>query len=751
MANNNSNNGNMFDIYGMQQIADMIKDAFQQNYTLAQNDFAKDAFKQIIQLVKNPNELTKKDIELVFSKYLTPLLKGTYGGGNDFTNFMNVFKTTVMEMQRRENMTAVLLSNLLSGGVSLGYKTSESAVQNGEGNKPFKIDNPKDTLTAKTFEKIFGQSKLVTGVNAIQQAVFDFFNWNKGSHKKRVREFIDDLMDGLSKSKFVGGALTDLIRLATFFAANWLKQFGPIGKALAVGLVALGPIIGTKIADILVKSLVGTIGNVFKAGLLGLGTLLKSAFLSFTKRNLLTATLRGAPTVASKAISSGNLALGSALAAVGVRTLAADSFKKGDKTSGGLLALGSAGFGVAGAASLLAPLLPVLAPVAPIAIAVATIATGIGLIVKFFPQIMDFFKKIGEWLGIIAKKDEDGNYQTGARTLGDTITGYGGQGATTKLVKNPTKQADIDAWNAANTGSLNVSETGLILNAGQLTQENLSKRVSEYVGNSTRSKEYSQLAQNYDFIRADDKHVSAGSFETDAVTEIDGIKYIIAPKGTYSRLLEMDEKAKAKGIDSITQLTGGIKTAGRYQGFQPSYHEGKEHSNLVDAAVDFVSRDSLGRNITDELNKKGVYREVWGKDAYVHGEGNGITGQHAHMGSYASAEGREIWNLYKQSAKENKTDKKDWAEATQKSLKIANDDWNKAISKAQSKDSEGGQTITDKEAAEIEVKRKRYQDLKEKAKLIEQTPPEQFYTGNELLSSVLKDSLILQQYQSRQQ
>ena len=737
MANNN-NNGNMFDIYGMQQMADMIKDAFQQNYTLAQNDFAKDAFKQVIQLVKNPNELTKKDIELVFSKYLTPLLKGTYGGGNDFTNFMNVFKTTVMEMQRKENMTAVLLSNLLSGGVSLGYKTSESAVQNGEGNKPFKIDTPKDTLTAKTLEKIFGSSKLVTGVNAIQQAVFDFFNWNKGTHKKRVREFIDDLMDGLSKSKFVGGAITDLVRLATFFAANWLKQFGPIGKALAVGLVALGPIIGTKIADILVKSLVSTIGTVFKAGLLGLGTLLKSAFLSFTNRNLLTATLRGAPTVASGAISPGNLALGSALAAVGVGTLAADSFKKGDKTSGGLLALGSAGFGVAGAASLLAPLLPVLAPVAPIAIAVATIATGIGLVVKFFPQIMDFFKKIGEWLGIIAKKEEDKQGKplpegTRTKTLGEKIS-------------SPFTTRDY--------GKLKVAQDGSVVNLDRLSQSEAASQLE-----ALRAHDKQSFDNVYEIAGGDIAHLA--SFQNDIVmrdSDKENKKGAVLYRGAASDITDIRNRLAREGIMSQERADLLMFTSGMSSATSPHKKgDWKSHSN----ASGFVT-DMAGIGWTLEESKKAypIIQEMLAQKGYLAKveDSTGFTtvekmkGDNLHLhirpNEDVISEGGRVNLRHNDEAKQIQ---KDYMVATEKSIKIKEEELKKLKEEAVSKDSEGGKDKTEKEQKAIDLKEAELNKYKQYKKVVKDATPDQFFTGNEMLSSVLKDSLILQQYQSRQQ
>ena len=146
--------------------------------------------------------------------------------------------------------------------------------------------------------------------------------------------------------------------------------------------------------------------------------------MSFTNRALLTSTLQGAPTIARGSITGGNLAVGSFLAAGALGVSAANTWKQGgtrNKWAGGIMGSGSAAFGIAGIASLLAPLFPLLAPVAPIALAVGAIAAGIGLIVKFWPQITDFFKSILSFLGIIADKDKNGGYPGGAPSFFENI------------------------------------------------------------------------------------------------------------------------------------------------------------------------------------------------------------------------------------------------------------------------------------------------------------------------------------------
>ena len=673
---NNGNNGNMFDPYDFGPIFAQIAQNFGDNGgSLANNEFTQELFQKLDGLFENVNELNKKDINKAFDLVLA-MLRSIYGNSSELTNAMKMAKDEVKAMSSKQSISDKLIANIITGAVDRIVHASMQAAQHGE-KGALNVANPKDKASADRLAQIF-QTQLQKTVNGAMDKLLGFLGTDRQQQKTRMKQFGEDLIEGLAKSKFVGGALTDLIRLATFFAASWLKNFGPLGKALAVGLVALGPIIGTAIASALVKSLPGFFVNIFKTGFLGLGNLLKASFM---KESLLKASLQGrAGASAIAGVTRGGLAVGSGLALAGAGILgkvALDTWKEGggrNKTAGVALGVGAAGLGALGISGLIAALVPaigagLMAAVAPIAVPVVAIATGIGLVVKFWPQIMDFFKSILGFLGLLTK-DKDDNYVTGKKTVKESLTGYGGKSNITRLKGKSDKE-----WNEANTAALKVSETGLLMNTGELTQENLSKQVAEYTGNSIRSEGYKKLAQNYDFIRADDPHVSASDFKTDAITEIDGVKYIIAPKGTYSRLLETDKKAAEKGIKSITQLTGAIGTAGNYASREASPHKGTEHFKPIDAAVDVVTRDQSGKIITDVLNTNGVISSVWGKKAYIHDAGSG---KHAHMEKYASAEGRENWEIYQKSLKEQKGSK---IESNKKSIAISEEEKGKGKDK----------------------------------------------------------------------
>ena len=602
---NNSNNGNMFDPYDFGPIFAQIAQNFGNNgSSLANNEFTQELFQKLDGLFENVNELNKKDINKAFDLVLA-MLRSIYGNSSELTNAMKMAKDEVKSMSSKQAISDKLIANIITGAVDRIVHASMQAAQHGE-KGALNVANPKDKASADRLAQIF-QTQLQKTVDSAVDKVLNFLGTDRQQQKTRMKQFGEDLIEGLAKSKFVGGAITDLIRLATFFAASWLKNFGPLGKALAVGLVALGPIIGTAIANILVKSLTSTLTNVFKVGLLGLGTLLKATILSFTNRELLTSTLRGAPTVARGAISNGNLAVGSFLAATAVGAAAVNTWKEGgtrNKWAGGIMGLGSAAFGTAGIASLLAPLLPALAPIAPIAIAVAAIATGVGLVVKFWPQIMDFFKSILGFLGLIAKKDKDGGYKGGAPTLGEELSGdFRGQKGT--VLRSKTKyhpqlsENELAAWKKANETSASVNELGAITNFGQMTQQQAGREMERLRKENPTA--WNKLYEYIPFEGVNGKiYGTKDVFKTDLISP-DGKGFYMA-KGSMERMDKANAFLESQGYAGRMTFSGGIATAGNIETLQASPHRltGKGHDSPVGAKFDIGQQ-----SINQVVNSKG--------------------------------------------------------------------------------------------------------------------------------------------------
>ena len=742
MANNN---GNMFDAYGISKMLEMISDNYEQNQSLAKNNFAEQMLRQILEVMKvgNAHQLDKKDIQAAFKDVLTPLLKSAFGGGSELTNYLKILQNSIEAMTEKQAITAELLANMMSGGVSLGYSTSERAVATGMGNKPFNIDSKtaKGSEVAKMLESIFG-SKIAKKLDSVTDKILAFFGEDRSTRRSRTRQFIDDLAEGLSKSKWVGGALMDIVKMVSYFAANWLKQFGPIGKALAVGVVALAPIVGTIIANILAKALVNSLTNVVKYGLLGLGTLLKATFLSLTQNGLFKAALQGNPFAKGAAVSKGNLAIGSFMAATAVGALAVDSFKKGgarENTAGTALGIGALGFAVTGIAALIGG--SIAAAVLPIALPVAAIATGIGLIVKFLPQIMDFFRYIGEKLGLIAGKEEDGGYKGGAPTVFENMNkDFSGEKGSNLVSKKQGKELSADemaAWKKADEQKAIVGADGSIRNFGQMTQQQAAREMERV------RKENPEAWNNlYEFVEFG-KYGKKEDFGTDLISS-DG-KGFYAAKGSMARMDAANAYLESKGYRGTLKFTGGIATAGNIETLQASPHKltGKGHDNPYGIKMD------IGQASIDQVvNAQGKKAPMSLIDEAIKSEGAWEGAKVVNEGDHRDilwASG-ELRNMVR-GAKENK---KQWVEAAKQTIEIRKEEVKKATAEAQEDKNNG---LTSAQSEKIKNEEEKLAALKTAQSDLRtlEKQPDQFFTGNEAVSSVLKDTVVFAQYQKNQQ
>lgn len=578
------NNGDLFDTYGITKMLEAINNNFQQNNSLANNEFAQQMLDKMEKLVGAQDKLTAKDIEKVFKEIFNPFLRGVYGGNTELTNALKILKSEIKELSNKQNVSTKLFSNMLTGGTSLMYSASSSAIRNGSGSKFFNLSNPKDELTAASLAKIFGeQSKTANLLTSIQDKILSFFNENKSQEKTKRRQFIDDLVDGLSKSKWIGGAIMDLFKLASFFAANWLKNFGPIGKALAVGIIAAAPLIGAKMASIISNAIVKGLTNVVKTGLTGLGALFRAAF----SEKAIAGLTRGG------ALAGGALALAGAGA---LGSYAVNTWNEGgarNKWAGGLMGAGALGLGALGVSGLIAAIAPafgatLIAAIAPIAAPVAIIATGAGLIVKFWPQIMNFLKSVLEWLGIIAEKDEEGGYRGGAPTL---FEGWNDDFAGEKGVKLKSQgrgklgEKDLAAWKKANTTKAIVGADGAIMNFGQMTQEQAGLEMER-----VRKENPTAWNELYEFIPFTDKsgrvYGRKDSFGTDLISP-DGTGFYAA-KGSKARLDAANAYLESKGYRGALEFSGAIGTAGNFARKIASPHNltGKGHDSPYAAKYD---------------------------------------------------------------------------------------------------------------------------------------------------------------------
>ena len=141
--------------------------------------------------------------------------------------------------------------------------------------------------------------------------------------------------------------------------------------------------------------------------------------------------------------------------------------------------------------------------------------------------------------------------------------------------------------------------------------------------------------------------------------------------------------------------------------------------------------------------------KAWGGGKMIiHGDPKGgILGMHGHLQEAMTAEDRENWAAYQEDLK----DQKRWVEATKQSVAIKKKELEKAEKDAKDENSAGGKNITDAEQKVIDTKKAELAKYEGMKKTMDKATPEMFFTGNEMISNIMKDTLIYQQYQKQQQ
>ena len=628
MTGTNNNSSGMFDPYGLNEmLVQYLSNLQGQQPTLANNDFARETKLEVEKSVKDVSKMTEEEIKKAV-KQLENLFTSIFGRSSNAHKFFDQFALQMLQVSKQMSMSTTLFSNLSTSAGSLLMQLSKA------GNLGFY------NLDKKGIDKNLPAQQIMAALlpemgkklDSVADKLLAFFGEDRKNYKTKSRQFIEDLVEGLGRSKFVGGAITDLIRLATLFGASWLKNFGPLGKALAVGLVALGPIIGAKIADILLKGLTTGLGNILKSSMLGLGALLRATILSVTNKNLLGLAMQGKTLGGSvvNGLSRGNLALGSFLAAGAVGAMAIDTFKQEggrNKAAGVALGTGSLALGASGLAALIGGAFA--SAVLPIALPVAAIATGIGLIVKFWPRITEWFGKILEKLGLIANKDKDRTFKSGGITpfenLNRDYAGEKGASLKSKALWNTLGEKDLAAWEKADKQSAIVNEVGAITNFGQMTQQQAGREMERLRKENPIA--WSNLYEYIPFEGVNGKvYGKRSDFGTDLISP-DGKGFYMA-KGSMERMDKANEALRKMGYSGSMQFTGGIATAGNIKTLQASPHRltGKGHDSPYGAKFD-IGQSSINTIINAQGKKASasiidkVIRAGW-ENANIRSEGD---------------------------------------------------------------------------------------------------------------------------------
>ena len=318
-----------FDPSGIYEMLQMVSDQFQRNQSLSKTNYAADVRDMIKSAVADYSKITEKELH----KIVDILLKADrtkYGNRGDLTEARKEFEEALIKMSKQIKINGDLLANFETSFKSKELMASRRYEETGIGRHAYNLQGAKYRGSAKAQEET---QELSRPLENATNKILSFFKEKENKDKVNRRQFTEDLIEGLGKSKFFGGAIIDLIRLGTFFIASFLKDKGPLGKALAVALVAAGPVIGAAIVTGLTK--------VLMTSLTRLGAIVFTP-VRWLGRTLLTAIRKGIATLAaaiwgSKALSG--IRGGLAGLGIGARGMGAVS------RAGMALAPGMIGFG----------------------------------------------------------------------------------------------------------------------------------------------------------------------------------------------------------------------------------------------------------------------------------------------------------------------------------------------------------------------------------------------------------------------
>ena len=485
------------------------------------------------------------------------------------------------------------IKNFFSSAVFESMKGAQKGKKNSDLYFTNTLDNEKLTASYKEFARRIGVSFDETSLKLMA-----FFQNLENKKEKKTAGFVNDLIEGLEKSKWVGGALRDTFRLIGLLGANWLSQFGQMGRILGGAFYVAMETAGPLLVNMLLKGMGSLFGKLFAGGV-GWG-LINKLPQNGPLGNAIT-TFYGGGTGAQKAAAAGRLAIaGVASAGLGAGALwaggqAAQSFKQGDKVGGSAFGVGAAGLGIAAIAALVAG---ISAPITLIAAAVGGIAVGVGAIWKNREKITEHYKKNKDFYDKVLKfvdytmpvfgllRHFTMWYLDHFGSGTDVEDAYGNTNNFVQKIANVAGLQDKEA--VQKIAGMGVNKAGGIIGLENVNRMKASEVAKEYFKSHP-----TQAGRMYEQVGGD--YASLGDFISDwAIRDKKGnaIKAILHA-GASEELKGLREFLKSKGGDAsrvgLLKYTSGRKTGGDPAKNIKSSHKGKglnSHENIAAMVTD---------------------------------------------------------------------------------------------------------------------------------------------------------------------
>lgn len=550
-------------------------------------------------IVSNKLAMNAKEIDAAFktAKAVADKFGRTAAFNSDLEGARaSVHKLALSGANIQEDRLMIYLENFISKHIS----SSKKAIERGEEPTLKKVDVKAYKPVIDEIEKKLGIKGALSGV---QNKLISFFgDLSKDSDKKR-KGLVNDLIEGLASSKFIGGAINDTFKLIGLLGASWLSKFGQLGRILGgvfyVAMSTLGPTFANMIVSGLGKLISwGTkaiVGALLKGGRgIGSGIVRMSAAVD-GPLGMFTPGKWGMMSTAGKAASVGRLAgavgvaAGAGIGAAWAGKEAADSWKKGRK--GNALAFG-AGAGALGLGAVAALIAGAFAPVTLILVGVGAAVAGIAAFWKKFGDgITDWFKKLFKKKDEEKERDKDEKnfwqrfwdwlkdfwpFGGGGNSNNDGNTSFG-----EKLKRGLGIQ---DTKVVGSVGDISYNKQGAATNIGSMDRMQASAAAQKY-----RNEKPEQFENVYELVGA--KHASLGSFQNDwAIRNSKGAAtQAVLYKGASANLEQFWDKLVAAGMTreraQMLKYTSGRAT--KTSGHKKS-GSWKSHDNLLGLVTDMA-------------------------------------------------------------------------------------------------------------------------------------------------------------------
>lgn len=495
----------------------------------------------------------------------------------------------------QEERLLVYLENFLSKHVA----ESKRAIERGEEPTLKKVDLKSYKPIIEELDKKLGVKGALTGV---QNKLMSFFGDMAKETDKKRRRMVDDLVEGLASSKFIGGALNDTFKLIGLLGASWLSHFGQFGRILGgafyVAMSAFGPI--------LAKMLVEGLGKLMWSGLKFLSGVILKGGLNLGRAVVSLSASKGGPldifspgrwkmmSEAGKVSSVGRLAgsvgvaAGAGVAAAWAGREAADSWKQGRKGNAAALGTGAAALGLGALAALI---VGVTAPISLTLLGVGAAVTAIAFAWKKFggdisgwfknlfrrkdeekerdKEEKGFWQRFWDWLRDWWPFGNEREENNGKPSLGEQLKrGLG--------IQDSTEVAKV----ANNLASVN--KQGAVINIGSLTKAQASDVAQAY-------RDDDRFKNIYELV--DSKHASLASFQNDwAIRDKKGnATQAVLYKGASKNLEQFWDQLVAGGMTreraQLLKYTSGRAT--KSSGHSKS-GKWKSHDNFLNLVTDMA-------------------------------------------------------------------------------------------------------------------------------------------------------------------